>query len=487
MKKFALTILFTLLIVVLSKTLLNSSHQLLVSAIQKIEINQEEAAKRLSGAIKITTISTDAGAEEPSNFLKLHSYLENAFPLLHKTLKKEIINHYSLLYEWRGSNPKLAPILLLAHQDVVPIASGTETLWKYPPFSGAIAEGFIWGRGSWDNKGNLLSMMEAIELLIKNHFQPERTIYLASGHDEEAGATAGQLGAKEIADTLKKRGVRLAFVLDEGLLITHKIIKGLDTPLALIGVAEKGYLTLKLTSQSTPGHSSMPPVKSASGELSSALVNLEHDQFPARFTDVIKEMFETIAPEFKGINRVALSNFWLFGTYVRHKFEAIPSSAAMIKTTTGLTIFKSGNKENVMPAEAIATVNFRILPGEKIQNIIDHTKKSVNNERISISTNTYPREPSPIAKTSSENYQLIQKTIREVFPGTLVTPGLMIAATDSYHFLSVADAVYRFTPVHATEEDLKRFHGTNERVSMENYTEMIQFYYRLLSQTNSQK
>ena len=466
-------------------TLRKSSKQLLVSPITNLMINRLDVSQRLSGAIQIPTISTDAGAEKPLNFLIFHKYLAQQFPLLHKTLKKELINDYSLLYEWKGSDESLAPILLLAHQDVVPIAPGTESQWQFPPFSGVIANGFIWGRGSWDNKGNLMSMMEAIEILIHNNFKPKRTIYLASGHDEETGPSSGQKGAKAIAEILIRRGIKLAFVLDEGLLISQKIIKGIDTPVALIGVAEKGYLTLKLTSETLPGHSSMPSEESAIVSLSRALTNIEQQQFPPLFSKVVAEMFEKLAPEFSGLNRLALSNLWLFGPYVRHQFQSQPSTAAMIKTTTAFTTFKSGNKENVLPGQAEAQVNFRILPGNKIDEIIAHTKAAINNIKIKINKNAYPREPSRISQADGNSYLLIEKSIREVFPGTLVAPGLMIATTDSHHFELVANNVYRFSPVRAEQIDLQRFHGTNERVSIDNYIEMIQFYYRLMSSSSA--
>ena len=474
-------ILVSFILIVAINTTRKSSKQLVVTPIHPIAVNRDEVIHKLSGAIQIPTISTDAGAVVPENFIKLHEYLKKSYPLLHKNLKLEEINHYSLLYEWKGRDPSLKPILIMAHQDVVPIATGTEKLWLHQPFSGDVADGFIWGRGSWDDKGNLLAMMEAIELMLKNNYTPKRTIYLASGHDEETGPSSGQKGAREIVKTLNDRGVKLSFVLDEGLLITHKIIKGLDTPLALIGIAEKGYLTLKLSTKAIPGHSSMPSSESAIGRLSRALSKIEKHPFKTTFSEVIKEMFETIAPEFIGLNRIALSNLWLFSPYIGHQFQAIPSSAAMIRTTTALTTFHSGNKENVLPGEAEAQVNFRILPGEQIKNVIAHTEKVINDKEVIISENPYPREPSRVSSTSALGYKIIEQTVREIFPGTLVAPGLMIAATDSHHYLSIADNVYRFTPVHATKEDLPRFHGTNERVSVDNYIEMIQFYYRLMS------
>ena len=228
------------------------------------------------------------------------------------------IGGHSLLYTWEGSDPKAAPIALLAHQDVVPVAPGTEKDWQQPPFEGVIADGFIWGRGSWDDKGNLYAMLEAAEQMAKQGFRPKRTVYFAFGHDEEV---AGIRGAKAIAATLAARGIKLDFVLDEGLLITDGIMKGLDKPAALIGVAEKGYATLVLTAQATPGHSSMPPRQTAIGMMSAALARLEDHRLPMQIRGTVSEMFDTLAPEMSGFNRVVLSNLWLFKPLLLREFE----------------------------------------------------------------------------------------------------------------------------------------------------------------------
>ena len=211
----------------------------------------------------------------------------------------------------------------MAHQDVVPVAPGTEGDWEVAPFSGAQKDGFVWGRGAWDDKGNLMSIMEAVEMRVGAGFQPRQTIYLAFGHDEELG---GERGARPIAALLKERGVRLRFVLDEGLLITEGVIPGLDKPAALVGVAEKGFLTVELVATATPGHSSMPPVvagTSAIGMLSEALARLEKEQMPLEIRGVAREIFESLAPEMSGLNRVLLSNLWLFRPLVESQLKTM--------------------------------------------------------------------------------------------------------------------------------------------------------------------
>jgi len=233
------------------------SRQMQVTAIPRASVDTKGAAQRLSEAIRFQTISNFLNPEQDADALRgLSAHIAASFPAFHAAAKREVIGGHSLLYTWEGTDPKAQPIGLLAHQDVVPIAPGTEKDWQQKPFDGAVADGYIWGRGSWDDKGNLYSMLEAAEQMAKDGFRPKRTIYFGFGHDEEVSGTRG---AKAIAAALAARGVKLDFVLDEGLLIAEGIMKGLDKPAALIGVAEKGYSTLVLTAHTAPGHSSMPP------------------------------------------------------------------------------------------------------------------------------------------------------------------------------------------------------------------------------------
>ena len=470
-----------LAVVIAGNTWRRASLQLQVPPVQQVEVDEKAAADRLAGAIPIRTVSGMEGLQSDGEaFKKLHAYLAQQFPKLHATLKKEVVGDNALLYTWTGSDPTAKPIALMAHQDVVPIAPGTEGAWEVEPFSGQIKDGFVWGRGTWDNKGNLLAQMEAIEMLLAQGFQPRQTIYLVSGDDEELG---GLRGAKPIAELLKSRGVRLEWVLDEGLVVTEGVLAGLDKPAALIGLAEKGYGTFFLSLDQAPGHSSMPPSRTAIGSMSTALAKLEAHPMPAAIGGVAGEMFATLAPEMGGFNRVALSNLWLFGPLVQGQLEKGTSSNAMLRTTTALTIVRAGNKDNVLPGRAEAAVNFRVLPGDSLASVEAHLRKTIDNDAIAIKAYPGNSEPSPVSPTDSLGYRTIAQSVRQVFPDAIVAPGLMIAATDSRHFSILSDAVYRFSPVRARPEDLSRFHGTNERISIANYVEMIRFYHQLLRNT----
>ena len=465
-----------------AKTLLMPSKQLAVAAASPVRVDAAAVAARLGAAVRFKTIASvddvDANAAE---FTGLHALLQTSFPKAHAVLQREVVGKYSLVYTWPGIDAKAPAIGLMAHQDVVPIAPGTEGDWQQPPFSGVLNGGFVWGRGAWDDKGNLMSIMEAVELLAGAGFQPRQTIYLIFGQDEEI---LGERGAAQIAKLFSQRGIHLQFVLDEGLLITDGVLAGLNTPAALIGVAEKGYLSVQLTASATPGHSSMPPPQaelSAIGMMSAALARLEDRQMPLSVRGLSQEMFETLAPEMSGANRVFLSNLWLFKPLIEQQLKKAASTNASLRTTTALTVFNAGNADNVLPGRANATVNFRLLPGDSSDAVVAHVTDAVKNPAIKIEKGAGFSEASKVAATDAAGFQLINKTLRQLHPDVIVAPGLMIGATDSRHFDGVADNVYKFSPVRAKLEDLKRFHGTNERISTDNYVELIQFYHQLIS------
>ena len=457
------------------------SKQVTVAAIPKATVDTDAVAKRLAESIRFRTISSYDNPDQAAGALRgMQAHISASFPSFHAATTRETVADHSLLYTWQGSDASLKPIALTAHQDVVPIAPGTEKDWQYPPFDGVIADGFVWGRGSWDDKGNLYAMLEAAEALAKQGFKPKRTIYFAFGHDEEV---AGTRGAKAIAALLAQRNVKLDYILDEGLLITDGILKGLDKPAALIGVAEKGYATLVLTAHATPGHSSMPPLETAIGMMAAALARLEDNKLPMQARGAVAEMFDTLAPEMSGFNRVVLSNLWLFKPLLLKQLEKTGPTEATVRTTTALTIFNAGDKDNVLPGNAQATVNFRLLPGDTQASVTDHVRDTIANPKIDIVPFPGNTEAPRVTAISSDAYRALTRTIRETFPDVVVAPGLMVAATDSRHYADVADSIFRFSPVRATAEDLKRFHGTNERLSVENYGDMIRFYMRLMETT----
>lgn len=315
-------------------------------------------------------------------------------------------------------------------------------------------------------------------MLLASGFNPRQTIYLISGADEEVG---GLRGAAQIAKLLAERKVKLDFVIDEGLFITEGVLPGLSVPAAVIGTAEKGYLSVRLKVGATPGHSSIPPPQgtSAIGMMSAALHRLDNEQRPAALEGVARELFETLAPEMNGFQRVALSNLWLFGPVVKSQLEKSGTTNSLLRTTTALTIVNAGNKDNVLPGQAEAVVNFRILPGETRETVMQHVRAK-SGEKFELTALPGNSDPTPVTPTQSSSFQLLNRTLRSLDPGTIVVPGLYVAGSDSHHFVNISDHIYRFSPVRAKPEDLTRFHGTNERISTANLAELVRFYHQLL-------
>lgn len=482
---FLLLVVSTLALAVVGNTFRQGSRQVDVPPLAKLAVDADAVAASMAQAVRARTVS---GLLDPAGtaaaFDALHAHLVQRYPRVHATLEREVIGAHSLLFTWRGSDAAAPPIALLAHQDVVPIAPGTERLWTRPPFDGVIADGHVWGRGTLDNKSNLVTQLEAVEMLLASGFQPRRTVYLFYGHDEEVG---GRNGAVAAAALLKQRGVRLDFVLDEGLAVTEGVLPGVARPLALIALAEKGSVTLKLTATAAPGHSSMPPAagSSAIGRLSAALVRLDQNPMPGGIQGAAAEMFEAVAPEMPFDQRLALSNLWLTRPLVEHMLARGRATNAMLRTTTAMTIVNAGNKQNVLPGRAEAVVNFRILPGDTPASVQAHVERVIADERIDVQSSGVAFEPSKLSSAQAAPFKLIERVAREVFPDALVAPGLMLAASDARHFDAITEHSYRFMPIRFRSEDLPRVHGTDERIGVEQLADMVRFYHRLLSQSAS--
>lgn len=481
MKKFSLTILgilATLAGVILVRAVTFPSRQLQLGPAQAIAIDRDGAVKRLSAAIRFKTISfqepKEASAQE---FARLHVFLAKSFPRVHQQLTKETVNGHSLLYTWTGKGARLKPMLLMGHMDVVPVDAPTERQWTHPPFAGEIADGYIWGRGTMDDKVSVLGILEAVEYLLSAGFQPQRTIYLAFGHDEEIG---GHNGAAKIAELLRSRGVELEYVLDEGMNVVDGIVPGIAAPAALIGIAEKGYLSLELSVQTAGGHSSIPPIDTAIGIISRALQRLEAAPFPARLSGPTRRMLEYLGPEMAWPQRLALANLWLFDPLVRKQLAASTLTNAIIRTTLAPTLFNAGMTEYSLPTQARAVVNLRIVPGDTIAGVTEHVRQTIDDPRVKIAALPIRVEPSAVSDIEAASFSVIHRTIRQAIPEVLVAPALLVAGTDSRHYAPLTKNIYRFLPITLRPDDARRYHGINERISLQDYERCVRFYTQLI-------
>jgi carboxypeptidase PM20D1 len=458
------------------RTLTLTSRQITVPAVPPLAMDEAQAAGRLAGTIPFKTIFTAEGTEAAA-FTALRGYLQSTWPRVHEKLQREEVGD-SLLFTWKGSDPSLPPIVLMAHQDVVPVEPGTEGKWSHPPWEGKIADGFVWGRGAIDDKGSLCAQLEAVQLLLDEGFVPRRTVYLAMGNDEEVRGA----GATSLVDLLEKRNVKPLWVLDEGSAITDGIIKGLAPKAAVVSIAEKGFFTVELSVEGEGGHSSMPPPHTNAGILAAAITRLEGNPFPASFEGPLGSFFDTLAPEMAFGPRLALGNRWLLGPLLARQLSAAPSTSAGLRTTTAVTMLKSGVKDNVLPRTAWAAVNFRIRPGETRQTVLARVKEVIADERVGVKAaeGISSSDPSPVSPVDAEGYRAIERTIRGVFPGTVVAGNTTNGATDARFFTRISSQVYRFVPAPFRSEDLPRLHGVDERVAVADYANMIRFYRQLL-------
>jgi carboxypeptidase PM20D1 len=435
--------------------------------------------EHLAGAIRFRTVShQDPKDDDRAIFAAFRAFLETTYPAVHRALTRELIHGDGLLYRWQGSDPSLAPVLFLAHQDVVPVEPGTEAKWTHPPFDGVIADGFVWGRGAIDDKGSLVCLFEAFESLLSEGWKPARSVWFASGFDEEVG---GREGAKEISRELARRGLKFAWVVDEGSGVSEGVMPGVERPIAGIAVSEKGYLSIELVAQGEGGHSSMPPPDNAIGLLAAAIGRLQASQFAPRLTPTLRQSLETLAPETPFLQRLLLSNLWLTAPLVVRELAARKESSPMVRTTTAPTILQAGVKENVVPSSARAIVNFRILPGDSIAQVMTHVRTVIADDRIAVNKlGRTVSEPAPLSSTQAAGYKVLEASAHKFFPDAVVIPNLVNGATDSRHFQAVASNVYRFVPRVLLKSDLKRIHGTDERSSLEGLVLAVRAYRQIL-------
>ncbi len=442
-----------------------------------ISVNAQQTAAHLAQAVQFRTISTQDPADfDPAPFIAFHHWLGETYPNFYARVQTEMVDSYSQMSVWPGSDASLAPIVFLAHQDVVPASEAADSGWQKPPFDGVIDNGFIWGRGTLDDKGSLIAIMEAADRLAASGFVPKRTLIFAFGHNEEVLGS----GAKTIAQLLKKRGIKPYAVIDEGGAITTNMPDAAG-PVARIGVAEKGYVTLKLTARADGGHSSTPPTRTAIGALSRAIVAIEAAPFAQKIDPVIAKMLHATAPEQSFFGRLAIANLWLFEPMVSGKMKNSKTGRAMLGTTIAPTIVHAGFKENALPREASVYVNFRLHARDTIEDVIAHVRGAVNDPDIEISFDEgQGTEPSPVSQIGTGPYAWLAGVVGDVFPGTIIAPNVVLGGTDSRYFSIVTDDIYRFAPFTFDAADFGRLHGLNERIAVDDFARGVQAYYLML-------
>jgi carboxypeptidase PM20D1 len=441
---------------------------------------QPAAVERFAELIRIPTISIPDESAPDIDWTPFERFLatfERLYPGLHSVLTRETVAGHTLLYRWRGATD-VDPIVLMAHYDVVPASAAG---WTHPPFSATITgegeDAVIWGRGTLDDKGALVAIAEAVENALAAGVTPPRDIYLSFGHNEE---TYGG-GATAVVELLRARGVRPGLVLDEGGAVVEGVFPTVDVPVAVIGVSEKGVTNVRLRVAEAGGHASMPPRMTATVRLARAITRVHAKPFPARLTEVNREMLGEIAPHARGAIRLALSNLWLTAPLVRRVLGRLgDETRAMVATSVAVTELSGSAAANVLAESASAMVNMRVAVGSTVAESVEHLRRAIDDPLVGVEVER-PSEPSPVSPRSGPAWELLRSAIEAAHPGTVVTPYVMLAASDSRFFTAISDHVYRFSPFAMSREERATLHAIDERMHVATWLRGIAFYERIIA------
>lgn len=493
-----ISLLILLIIIVLIKTFTYSFKKVSANTTSGWKmIKDDSAIQRLSGGLKIPTVSSgELGDFNYSTFDTIKEYIKNSYPLVYQNAEFAEVNTYGLVFRLKGINPSLNPILFLSHTDVVPpgdaeVKDKTENIfrpddqplpavsevseeWDFGPFSGAVANGRIYGRGSIDMKGMLFSLLESMNNVIKTKYIPQRDIYLAFGFDEEVG---GQQGAVKIAEYFRNKNVQFDAVYDEGGLILEKgSVTGISSDIAVIGCAEKGFLSVKIKVKGLGGHSSMPPAESAIGKAAVIMQRLESGQMKPEVTPLINQFFNNVGGSMSFISRMAIANQWLLKPVLLSQLTKNNSTNALVRTTTALTMMKGSDAPNVLSPEVEFIVNFRLLPGNTVKDVKEHIANATKGFDVEIEEIDSVKEASAVSSSNTRAFQMIEAAIKEIHPTAIATPYLTVGATDAYKYQIVSKNIYRFMPIKINNAEKQSIHSTNEYLSIENYMKMIHYF-----------
>lgn len=475
-----LALLAAFIIITLIRAAFFKSEKVVGEVFEDELVHSERVQENLTKAIRIKTIShEDESLTDWGEFEKFHAFLRESFPLIHENMKPEKVSKASLIFYWKGTDESLDPIAFLSHQDVVPVAEGTENDWTHPAFEGFNDGEFIWGRGALDMKNHLVCLMESVETLLEEGYQPKRGVYICLGHNEEVVAGSGN-GAHDLAVHLEKNGVHLDSIIDEGGAMLTAKVKGLiDANLTGIGVAEKGYADFKVTVKAKGGHSSQPPKHTAIGILSKKVLNLENHQFKAKIMPFVNDLFTNVGKRTTYPGRLVFCNLWLLKPLLLKAMTMIPPAASLVRTTTAVTMSSGSPAANVLPQNASVTVNFRIMPGESIESVRRHLEKYMGGENVEIEF-VKGKEPSLISPTETRAFDTLRRLSVSLDEKNIVAPYLVMGGTDAYNYENVCENIYRFAPFTIDTALLLTTHSTNERIPVEQLTQGVTFFKRYI-------
>lgn len=447
---------------------------------EKVDLNRFR--KNLSDAIKFKTIADkEAANTDWAVFDAFHDFLKERYPLIHEKLELTVIARGSLVFRWKGTRSDLDPIALLSHQDVVPISEGTLDDWKHDPFEGVDDGEFIWGRGALDMKNHLIGVLESVETLLSEGFVPERDVYILLGHNEEVMCATSENGATCICNYLKEKGVHLDAIIDEGGAILPVEVKGvINKHLAGIGVAEKGYADVEVAVTAKGGHSSQAPNHTAIGHLADVIKDIENHQFKAKMSPMMRELFDKIGRNCTYPARLVTCNLKLLEPALTKAMSFIPPAASMLRTTFGITMASGSPQANVLPQRASVTVNFRMFPGQTVDDVIEHLHKVIKNKKVEINLLPGWKNPSAVSPTDTRSFKVIEKICHSMDDKAVVAPYLVMGGTDACHYQAVCENIYRYSPFLVSTSLLLTTHGTNERIPVSVMEDAVKFFKRYI-------
>jgi len=439
----------------------------------------DAALARFRELLQIPTVSrTDESEIDWQPFDDFLAALVRLYPRTHEVLEREVVDGHSLLYRWPGARGAGDPLVLMAHLDVVPVV---EEEWDHPPFAAEIvgsgADATIHARGAIDDKGSLVAILEAVEQLVADGFTPARDVYLSFGHNEE---TAGG-GARAIVALLDQRNIRPGLVLDEGGAVVDGAVPGVGVPTAMVGVAERGVMTLLMTARETGGHASTPPAMPATARLARGIDRLRRHPFPTRIAPPVRAMFATLAPHAPQPLRWVFGNLGLTGPLVAAVLPRVGAETnAMVRTTAVATELSGAPGENVLATTARASINIRLLTGDTVAGATERVRRVVADPELEIEVR-HGSDPSPVSPWRGEPWRRIAGAVREALGDEIVTtPYIQLGASDSRWFTPISSHVYRFTPFHLTRAERDGLHAHNERIRVDVWLRGIGFYRALI-------
>ena len=445
-----------------------------VTSPEPVSFDQQAAVDALAELIRCKTISYhDHSLEDDAEFEKLISLLPGLYPNVFNICSFDRLPNRALLLRWPGKQAE-NPSVMMAHYDVVPV---DEAKWDRPPFAAEIADGCMWGRGTLDTKGTFNAIFSAANHLIDQGFVPENDVYFAFSGGEEVNGK----GADNIVQHFIDHGIQPALVVDEGGAVVENVFPGVKAPCGLIGIAEKGMMNVRYSVVSNGGHASAPKPNSPIPVLAKAVQRLEKKPFKMRLNRPAAQMFDTLGRHSSFLYKVIFANMWCFGWVIDLLGRMSGGDInALVRTTVAFTQMEGSSARNVIPTEAAVVSNMRLNPEDSVASAKEYLVKTVNDDKVSV-TVLESFEPSRISQIDCPAWDTVAAAVAETWPGSIVSPYLMVQCSDSRHYGRISDHVYRFSAMDLTSEERKTIHGNNERVRLETIGKSVEFYIRLMT------